>query len=399
MEIGWIDFSRNDRSKVLNVLASLGERETLDELGISPIRDGFAELFFPGTSTLQTKAKYFLIIPYACRMVELSDISTPEKASEMLYEIERECCEKLCEVHSDNRQGIIGNDAIGRENWVKRAPSVLYWAGLRKFGICTRDKLSLSGYLKVMCAQKSRKAQIKSFGKLGNRNDGDDMDDLDAGEAHLYHYFDVPADFKRDAWRNDLSLRLTQSEAAFLKEKIIENAKGSLLADILEKNKREFCAAGSFEEIGAFVPEHLQREYKLALDFSKFLYALRVVYNVIVSNGENKRAAEEFQSISENFEAWADVDIETIFLRLGIANGRLKRFLLAAQNAMRIRDEEELKRQIKERERSIKGESRSKCYHAGTFDPEEWFGGGYLDYRFPNARTIISDIFEGENNV
>ena len=88
MEIGWIDFSRNERSKVLNVLASLGERGTLDELGISPIRDGFAELFFPGTSTLQTKAKYFLIIPYACRTVELSDISTPEKASEMLYEIE-----------------------------------------------------------------------------------------------------------------------------------------------------------------------------------------------------------------------------------------------------------------------------------------------------------------------
>ena len=78
---------------------------------------------------------------------------------------------------------------------------------------------------------------------------------------------------------------------------------------------------------------------------------------------------------------------------------KLKPFLLAAQNAMRIRDEEELKRQIKERERSIKGESRSKCYHAGTFDAEAWFGGGYLDYRFPNARTIISDIFEGENNV
>ena len=67
MEIGWIDFSKKERSKVLNALASLKEKGTLDELGISPIRDGFAELFFPGTSTLQTKAKYFLLIPYACR--------------------------------------------------------------------------------------------------------------------------------------------------------------------------------------------------------------------------------------------------------------------------------------------------------------------------------------------
>ena len=51
VNLGWIDFSRSDRDKVLNVLDKLSEPTTLDELGIAPVRDGFANLFFPGTSS------------------------------------------------------------------------------------------------------------------------------------------------------------------------------------------------------------------------------------------------------------------------------------------------------------------------------------------------------------
>lgn len=41
MPLGWIDFSKSERSKVLSVLDLLSENSTLDELGIAPIRDGF----------------------------------------------------------------------------------------------------------------------------------------------------------------------------------------------------------------------------------------------------------------------------------------------------------------------------------------------------------------------
>ena len=70
MPLGWIDFSKTERNKVLSVLELLTEAGTLDELGIAPIRDGFANLFFPGTSTIQTRAKYFLIVPYALKDLE-----------------------------------------------------------------------------------------------------------------------------------------------------------------------------------------------------------------------------------------------------------------------------------------------------------------------------------------
>ena len=70
MQLGWIDFSKTERSKILSVLDLLSESGTLDELGIAAVRDGFSNLFFPGTSTIQTRAKYFFAVPYALKQLE-----------------------------------------------------------------------------------------------------------------------------------------------------------------------------------------------------------------------------------------------------------------------------------------------------------------------------------------
>lgn len=64
MQLGWIDFSKEDRQKAFDVINLLSEQGAVDELGIGVIRDAFANYFFPGTSTIQTRAKYFLIVPY-----------------------------------------------------------------------------------------------------------------------------------------------------------------------------------------------------------------------------------------------------------------------------------------------------------------------------------------------
>lgn len=67
MQLGWIDFSKEDWQKALDVINLLSEQGAVDELGIGIIRDAFANYFFPGTSTIQTRAKYFLIVPYVLR--------------------------------------------------------------------------------------------------------------------------------------------------------------------------------------------------------------------------------------------------------------------------------------------------------------------------------------------
>lgn len=62
--IGWIDFSPSDRNRVGSVLDMLRPEGMVDELGMGTIRDALANQMFPGFSTIQTKAKYFFIIPY-----------------------------------------------------------------------------------------------------------------------------------------------------------------------------------------------------------------------------------------------------------------------------------------------------------------------------------------------
>jgi hypothetical protein len=62
--LSWIDFAEEDRQKMLNVVHLFKEQGTVDELGVGVIRDAFADYFFPGTNTIQTRARYMLFVPW-----------------------------------------------------------------------------------------------------------------------------------------------------------------------------------------------------------------------------------------------------------------------------------------------------------------------------------------------
>ena len=66
----WLDSSERERRSVLELVSALTEPGTLDELGIGTIRDTIADRLFPGTSTIQTRARYFLFIPWILQIVE-----------------------------------------------------------------------------------------------------------------------------------------------------------------------------------------------------------------------------------------------------------------------------------------------------------------------------------------
>ena len=121
MELGWIDFSKSEREKILNVLDLLTEQGVLDELGIAPIRDGYADLFFPGTSTIQTRAKYFLIVPYALKDLELNNEKNYSKLKKQLDNTEEKCARILLNINFHER-GIIGRRSIAANKWIKRTP-------------------------------------------------------------------------------------------------------------------------------------------------------------------------------------------------------------------------------------------------------------------------------------
>jgi len=66
----WIAFSDHERQQVRNTLQAFSDRSTRDELGVGSIRDAFSDTLFPGTSTIQTRARYFLFVPWVCQHVE-----------------------------------------------------------------------------------------------------------------------------------------------------------------------------------------------------------------------------------------------------------------------------------------------------------------------------------------
>lgn len=395
MPLGWIDFSKNERNKVLSVLDLLSESGTLDELGIAPVRDGFANLFFPGTSTIQTRAKYFLIVPYALKDLEHSKEMNPNLLLRTFDEKERSCGEIL--VCGDDTDGIIGKRSLAQGRWVKRTPADIYWAGLRNYGIFTGGTISLSEYVHAICKLKSQKATLS---KLGNRNDTADeseTDDKDAGDLFRMQFWKIPT--YQDKWIDDLSVKLTAEEGYFLKNQMINAFPDSMMAYILRDGMTEVFGFRSFLEMEPMInrlPEQIQNDYYLACDFAEFLYVLRTIYNMVVSEGKNEEANKEWEWLKPDLKELAAVDLDSIFGRLGVTrNVFLCNFLRKSQSLMDAGDLEGMMTEIKRRERELK-QSRAKTLHPGEFDPSLWYGGGYLDYRFGNAKVLIGDIFESE---
>jgi len=399
MQLGWIDFSKTERNKILSVLELLSQDGTLDELGIAPVRDDFSNLFFPGTSTIQTRAKYFFLVPYALKELELSEETNPNKILRELNEVERECGEILLE-QNKNENGIIGKRSLQNGKWVKRTPADIYWAGLRKYGIFTGGNISLTEYVRAACALKKQKATLT---KLGNRNDSaeeNEADDKNAGNLFKMQFWKMP--LYNDNWYDEIDMRLTKDEGAFLKEQIILTCPNTILSYILENNMTEILELESFGDLSAIIdkfPQEMQDDYYLSLAFSDFMLVARTLYNIMISDEQNEEANELFELLKEEMTVRANVDIDVIMSKLYIYKTDLKNFLKQLQTCMLNSDIDGMKKTIKAREVMLKGANRAKTAHPGEFNNDEWYGGKELDYRFYNAKTIIRDIFESEGLI
>ena len=72
--LSWIDYDSKSRERTLEILSLFQEKESRDELGIGSIRDSLSDLLFPGTSTIQTRLRYMLIVPWLLQELSLIHI-------------------------------------------------------------------------------------------------------------------------------------------------------------------------------------------------------------------------------------------------------------------------------------------------------------------------------------
>ena len=197
-------------------------------------------------------------------------------------------------------------------------------------------------------------------------------------------------------------MALTPEEGHFLKSQITHLFPDSMLGYILRENRKETLECRRFQDLSSIMhtfPEQVQYDYNLASTFSDFIYVIRTIYNIIISEGKNEAANKEWLALKPDQQDIATVNLEAIFDRLRIQrNVFLCTFLVRCREMMSHGDLDGMILEIKRRERDLK-QSRAKTLHAGEFNPDDWYGGGELDYRFPNARVLIKDIFESEGSL
>ena len=140
---GWMNFSAADMKRTKKAIAALKASGSVDELGISIIRNGFAEKLFPGLNVMQTSLKYYLLIPAMLHDIE-KDFQTIKENEDIqntvLKElIKRECifCDAAVDV-APGQTGIIGSDSVGKKPDAKRMlrfPHSIYRHGIDIFGL------------------------------------------------------------------------------------------------------------------------------------------------------------------------------------------------------------------------------------------------------------------------
>ena len=394
MPLGWIDFSKDERNKVLNVIHLLDEPGAVDELGIGAVRDAFADLFFPGTSTVQTRAKYFLIVPYV--LMEAGSGKYGSDLNTILRKInneERSCRDILIKTSND---GVIGS--LVPRSWVLRTPSNIYWNGIKRIGIFKED-LSVKEYIHQSIIQRS----LKKAKEYGNREKGaeeNEKDDIDAGDITAIQFWSL-GDTYHSNWREQLTIELLPEEAAFLKSQIITNQRSSLFAFIL-KNNILLDKYGSFgaltEDIKEEVDPDLRYMIGLANDFNNLVSIITTRYNLIVFDGQNERSREKWAVLSKDLKRRSEVDLKAIFNRLSIRNVKLKTFLMRVQETIQNGDIAAVDDLIIKREVSLKGAKRAKTSRIGEYKEQSigWIGIDIFDYRYTPAKRIIKDIMNAE---
>ena len=271
--LSWIDYDSKSRERTLEILSLFQEKESRDELGIGSIRDSLSDLLFPGTSTIQTRLRYMLIVPWLLQ--ELEHKRVPAKGFPRIADrLERSLIKPLLE--SDDSAGVIGRTS-GLD--VKRLPSSVYWAGLSAWGI-RLTPYSLDQYMRrideiYQCRALAAKSQAQSI-KLG---DDTDTDTSRAGSTWHPGLPEKPVGFPEN-----LSLSLTNEEASYLQERVSSSCGDSLLAYLMRDcTPVDDCKfAWTHPGYGDFRAEHKQ-QLKHACLFSTVSQGASFIYNIALA--------------------------------------------------------------------------------------------------------------------
>ncbi|MGH2711483.1 MAG: DUF6361 family protein [Actinomycetota bacterium] len=392
----WLDYSDRDRRRALDVVDLLRESSTVDELGLGLVRDAFADLLFPGTSTIQTRARYFLFVPWIYRELERLRVPSSQAAARA-RKGEIALIEALAA--SGETAGVIG---IQARKTLKRLPSNVYWNGLMSWGI-----------RKFPGTHPQYHQSLDGFYLSPRRSLVDDDNNPSTGTPQANWDVNLPA--APSQFPDGATLRLRRLEAEYLRERIIVHHRASMLAFLVE--------GGQLSEI-PFPWEHPQlREFRdpfreqlaHAQRFSEGMHGAQLLYNLMLAEEvDNEELADDYRDalsgwavlVREREPDFLDWDRRR-FWALVVEGGshvrpRAKDFVeswldlaLSSGSARRIAGLPAARQLIREREHQLKG-SRARLENQqalALWQGES--GSAQINYRWPVAQAIVNDIIVG----
>ena len=195
-------------------------------------------------------------------------ISTPEgrsKSGDIARKVRDEelrLIEVLAASETPSPNGIIG---IRARKALQRAPSSIYWNGLKALGFC-RVSGSLWDYFRHV-----------ERAKAGHTSLRDDDDNLVEGLPSAWLKMPpMPDDFPEG-----VRMSLQQEEASFLKTQVIAKHPTSLFAFFLQENARDSGSDFAWDHSTTnHVPAALGRKIEHARIFSEVLNGAPIVYNL-----------------------------------------------------------------------------------------------------------------------
>lgn len=395
--LSWLDYSDTERRQMLDVIDSFREQGTLDELGIGGVRDAFSDLFFPGISTIQTRARYFLFIPWIYTALESKRVG-PQDIGRRARADEVSLINALAE--SGDIRGVIGIDS---RSALKRLPSMVYWAGLHTWGI-RHYRGSQSEYHR----------SLKRFYESADRSRRDDDGEVIGGRtAGNWHDGIPPAP---EGFHQVASFQLTADEADYLRERIQSRVPRSLLAFLVEHGKMvEAVKYPWMHPQSGEVPGYIAEQLAHARFFSEIVPGSTILYNLMLAEqARNGSLADQYKSELadwwdrlearwDDFLAWDRRRFWEIVRSGNDRVGQVTRAFvdgwvdaaLHSDSPASLATDRNTRRLVHDREVLLKrglsrlGNARARelwSGRSGIFD---------LDYRWQQAQVIISDILLG----
>jgi hypothetical protein len=401
---GWVDFAEEDRRRMKELVALVRDTETRDELGLAVIRDAFANLLFPGTSVIQTRARYALFVPWMYQRLErrrpVADPDGRGRAEEgKLVKALLETAER--EGHDIEGAGIIGRVLGDR---VQRRPSSVYWAGLQQWGIRRFDG-SIEAYHRELASPRD---MTTSRGDDGNEKSAPDEVPWD-GELPP-----PPADWPEGAW-----MTLNRQEAEYLRDRIDAITPQPLLSHLLQLSRTKDLGTDFAWQHPSFgrLPATIQAQLQHARRFSEVMHGASLLYNLMLSRaienddwiGDYEARLEEWSAVmgaeAPNVSNW---DLALFWKLLETAGAVLspehptRKFVARwidlvrdRRNASKLADHRSALDLVRTRERNVK---HKRARLASKEMLHRWSGasGAYqLDYRWSRVRVIVRDIVQG----